>query len=45
MKLKNRLLAAIFIGMLSFPATLLAQTEPEDIPAVTDAFQDSFLKH
>ena len=44
MKLKNQLLAALFIGIFSFPATLLAQTEPEDIASVTDAFQDSFYE-
>ena len=43
MTIKNLAFSLLFSGMI-FPATALAQTEPEDIAAVTDQFQDHFYE-
>src|SRR6476620_10203471 len=44
MTIKNSLLAVIIAATFGMHAPLLAQTEPEDIAAVTDDFQDSFYE-
>lgn len=44
MKIKNYLLSFLFFGMLSFPAQVLAQAEPDDIALAEDAFQDNFYE-
>ncbi len=43
MTIKNLAFSLLFSGMI-FPAAALAQTEPEDIAAVTDQFQDHFYE-
>lgn len=35
---------AVFLALLCFPVLMHAQQEPEDIAAVTDAFQDAFFE-
>ena len=44
MNVRNFFLSLLFIGFISSPMTVLAQTEPEDIAAVTDNFQDAFYE-
>lgn len=44
MGLKKIAFLLVFFGMLGCPVSLVAQTEPEDIAAVTDEFQDSFFE-
>lgn len=44
MTIKKFAFIVVFSGMLGMPHHLLAQTEPEDIAAVTDEFQDSFYE-
>jgi len=41
---KKTVFGLILLGNLCFPTWLLAQTEPEDIGAVSDKFQDSFYE-
>lgn len=42
--MKKNALVFIFFWMFSIPASLMAQTEPEDIALANDAFQDSFYE-
>ncbi|HLA55868.1 MAG TPA: tetratricopeptide repeat protein [Flavobacterium sp.] len=44
MGIKKIAFCVLFLGSFCFPASLLAQGEPEDIAAVTDEFQDSFYE-
>ena len=44
MKLNNLFFSFLFFGMLCAPLALLAQTEPEDIAAVTDDFQNHYYE-
>ena len=42
--MNKKIILLFIIGLLSFPATLLAQAEPEDIAIDSDAFQDNFYE-
>lgn len=42
MAVKKIIFSLLFLGIFGLPTSLLAQTEPEDIAAVTDQFQDAF---
>ena len=42
--MKKIVLVSILFGLLSFPISLLAQTEPEDVALDTDAFQNHFYE-
>lgn len=42
--MKKIILVSLLLGMFCFPASLLAQAEPEDIASNEDKFQDSFYE-
>ena len=42
--MKKIILVSLLLGMFYFPASLLAQAEPEDIASNEDKFQDSFYE-
>ena len=42
--MKKIILVSLLLGMFCFPASLLAQAEPEDIASNDDKFQDSFYE-
>jgi tetratricopeptide (TPR) repeat protein len=42
--MNKKIILLFIIGLLSFPTTLLAQQEPEDIAIDSDAFQDNFYE-
>ncbi len=42
--MKKRLLLLVLLGLFSFPVSLLAQIEPEDVALDTDEFQNHFYE-
>ncbi|MBF7092710.1 tetratricopeptide repeat protein [Flavobacterium sp. ALJ2] len=42
--MKKRVLIIVFMALVGNQASIMAQTEPEDIAMVTDEFQDSFYE-
>jgi len=42
--MKKIVFVGVLLGMLSFPISLCAQTEPQDVALDTDAFQDHFYE-